>query len=786
MVRIAIYIVLAVAILLSVFLLPVATKSLPPQNASPIKNPPTIILIYADDLDCESLFDDWELDKDPSSKDPRPVRFPVLKSMADEGILFTNFHATTPVCAPSRACLLSGQYAHRNSVRVNQPGDISANGFAGGFRAYRRDSDFANSIQRNGLQTCFIGKYLHDGFEPNLEKDETWKSICPSGWDSFRASLGANYHDFWVANGSDGSSEHIVDQFRTDYEADQVIATLDDLDPNKQGQLICWMCLAPHESTDPLGKAAERHKDLYLDSLAPILRPNAQVNAVDLPVELAGLPKEFTAEQRQVINDLWQTRLQAIKALDEGLGRIRARLKEQGRLENTIFIFSSDHGFSLGERGHIGKRMPYDNVTRVPTIVCGAGVKSGRCHELLTNIDIAPTLIELVAGTNATPAAAKMDGRSFANLLRNPLSRLDPPRNGVLLENWELEYGMDGVPRPATWTSWRTPNEVYTEWATGSREFYDLTTDPRQLKNLISQTATEKIAKFSADLRAVRQVAGAPIVAQLTSLTKAQSNAFRSFPQNASFIPIEFSGFAESDTGVAKVELEFLSRATGEYWTGQSWSKKPCKVESVLGNSGGLITSWRYLLDTSMLPVETKENVCRELQISVSASNPQGVSSHWTAPEQIKLVTDQPETWVDLPAPPTHLCRPMMLTGKVADKSEIMVVRVTIFDKTANTYWNGSNWTDKVTVVDATLSKPDEKGVVNWQYDFKGSSDNWVFIGAKAVNQARSYDETMAYFELPGILGQPPLDTKPQPELHADSRSGESPQLSERNRAKTR
>ncbi len=786
MVRIAIYIVLAVSIALSVFWLPMGTKSIPPQHASPIKNPPTIILIYADDLDCESLFDDWELDKDPDSKDPRPVRFPVLKSMADEGILFTNFHATTPVCAASRACLLSGQYAHRNAVRVNQPDDISANGFAGGFRAYRRDADFANSLQRKGFQTCLIGKYLHDGFEPNREQGESWKSICPSGWDSFRASLGANYHDFWVANGIDGSSEHIVDQFRTDYEADQVIAALDQLDPSKQGQLICWLSLAPHESTDPLGKAAERHEDLYLGSQAPILRPNAHVNGVDMPVELAGLPTEFTAAQRQMINDLWHTRLQAIKALDEGLGRIRARLKEQGRLENTIFIFSSDHGFSLGERGHIGKRMPYDNVTRVPTIVCGAGVKSGRCHELLANIDIAPTLIELVAGINATPATTEMDGRSFASLLKDPQSRLDPPRDGILLENWELEYGVDGILRPATWTSWRTPNEVYTEWATGSREFYDLTTDPRQLKNLISQTASEKIAKFSADLRAIRHVACAPIVAHLTSPTKPQSNAFRSFPQNANFIPIEFVGFAESDGGVAKVELEFLSRATGEYWTGQGWSSQRCKVESTLANSGGLITAWRYLLDTSMLPAQAKENACRELQISVSATNSQGVSSHWTAPEQIKLVTDQPETWIDSPVPATQLCRPMMLTGKVADKREIKVVRVTIFDKTANTYWNGSDWTDKVSVVDATLSKPDEKGFVQWQYDFKGRSDNWVFVGAKAVNQARAYDETMAYFELPGVLGQSPLAPKPPSELQANSDPVESPHISQRNRAKTR
>ena len=79
---------------------------------------PNLVLIYTDDIDCESVFFDWK----QSSKNPNsPVHFPNLKRLADEGMSFTNFHVTTPVCGPSRACLYSGSYAHRNNVRVNDP-----------------------------------------------------------------------------------------------------------------------------------------------------------------------------------------------------------------------------------------------------------------------------------------------------------------------------------------------------------------------------------------------------------------------------------------------------------------------------------------------------------------------------------------------------------------------------------------------------------------------------------------------------------------------------------------
>ena len=151
-------------------------------------------------------------------------------------------------------------------------------------------------------------------------------------------------------------------------------------------------------------------------------------------------PGEFSPDELKHINEHWQDRLRAIKALDEKIGEIKAALKKANELDNTIFIFTADHGFEMGDHGHIGKRLPFDRVTRVPFLVSGKGIKHGKsCDQLLANIDIAPTLLELV-GHEVPP---NIDGRSFANLIDDPVAALSPPRDAIMIENW----GRRMVPR---------------------------------------------------------------------------------------------------------------------------------------------------------------------------------------------------------------------------------------------------------------------------------------------------------------------------------------------------
>ena len=129
-------------------------------------NGPNIVLINLDDAD-------WEL-----FSDQLMPRFPAIQRLATEGMTFTNMHATTPFCGPSRACLVRGQYAHRTGIKVNDPTSSLSLGFAGGYDEFLRhgyDQDEIGYWMKNaGYRTMFVGKYHHHGyFGPEL----------PPGWD---------------------------------------------------------------------------------------------------------------------------------------------------------------------------------------------------------------------------------------------------------------------------------------------------------------------------------------------------------------------------------------------------------------------------------------------------------------------------------------------------------------------------------------------------------------------------------------------------------------------------
>ena len=174
----------------------------------------------------------------------------------------------------------------------------------------------------------------------------------------------------------------------------------------------------------------------------------------------------------------------SIKALDERIADVRKALEETGQLKNTIFIFTSDHGYELGAHRHDGKRFPYDRITKVPFIVCGKGVQRGAtCDQLLGNIDIAPTLVKLAGGN----VPKNIDGRAFGNLFDNPTCNLDPPRNAIMIENWELETAR-GMVIDALYCAMRTHKHIYTEWGNGAREYYDIEADPVSYTHLTLPT----------------------------------------------------------------------------------------------------------------------------------------------------------------------------------------------------------------------------------------------------------------------------------------------------------
>jgi arylsulfatase A-like enzyme len=166
-----------------------------------------------------------------------------------------------------------------------------------------------------------------------------------------------------------------------------------------------------------------------------------------------------------------QARLESLLAVDEGVGAIVSALRSVGVLENTLVIYTSDNGWFQGEHRIVsGKVLPYEPAVKVPLLIRGPGVTSGRTVKApVANIDLAPTIVATAGAT----ARRTMDGRSLWALLQGQTTWATPRH--VMVEDSPLG-GTAGI-----FWSIRKGNYVYTEYANGDREFYDLAKDSAQV-----------------------------------------------------------------------------------------------------------------------------------------------------------------------------------------------------------------------------------------------------------------------------------------------------------------
>lgn len=741
---------------------------------------PSYVVIILDDLDWDLVADDWlAADIVPvtavssvtgegrgiqTAGLPSVGRFPVMREMARQGLVFTNFHSTTPVCGPARACLLSGQYASRHGVRVNRPDHPTSNGFSGGVQQYGRSLDWTTLWQRSGYETGFVGKYVHDGFTPDPKSGVEWSDLVPSGWDHFHASLGARYSEFWVMDRRQMQTVAVSGRHRTAYEADVVIEQFAERERSKRSQLICWFPLAPHDSTHNTRSYPPEMADGFSDDAPPAWGRKPGASGLQLPSSLRrALPSELSTEQRAVTARVWRERLRSIAGFDRELGRIREALRATGRLENTVFVITSDHGYRLGDHGHVGKRLPYDRITRVPLLISGPGVRAGRCDDLLGNIDLAPTLLDCSGGLKAEDHP-RFDGRSFARCLNAVEGTYEPVRQELLLQSWESE-NVWGQRISSVWTTLRTEGEVYTEWADGEREYYDLRRDPEQWDNRYEELTPAELRVWQTRLRG--QTAGLESAPLLTVPTDQWERVLK-FPQNPVFKQISLEGFVEAGSGVEAVEVAVRDPRSGRYWSGSDWRDEILLVPCTIHNPGGILSrwtfDWRTPLGTWTEPeIELEEgdrrvttaverrNWSAPIEITVRATDRRGATTVWECPKLLMVRPFDPETWLnEPPLADWPGDQPLELTGQAIGYAPIKQVRVIVQDKLTHLYWDGRAWGETLTQNECEVVEQ-EDGMARWIYRFDGHSRNRLYFAARAVDSQNYYDHSVAYFEFKGL-----------------------------------
>jgi arylsulfatase A-like enzyme len=432
---------------------------------------PNIVVILMDDL----RWDELHCTGHPFALTPN------LDRIAAEGVTFRNAFVTSPLCSPSRACFLTGQYAHVHGITDNT--DRSP--------ASHRLPTFPRTLHNSGYETAFVGKW-HMGVD-----------------DSPRPGF-----DHWVGFPGQGTyfnpelnidGRHVKE---TGYTTDILARHATDVISHRRTKPFClWMAhkaVHPeltqyadgsinHPETSSDFVPAERHKWLFADLPVP-RRPNAGKPATGKPAllrKIADLPPlgPGTGTDDETIRN----RARMLKAVDEGVGQMREALERTGQLDNTVFVFTSDEGYFFGEHGlSIERRLSYEESIRIPMIIRYPKLIRGgtRIDAMALSIDLAPTLLEI----GGTSPDGKIHGRSLLPLLRG--------ETGDWRSSFLIEYFSDRTMQRMLsmgYQAVRTERWKYIHYTDLKEmdELYDLQSDLYEMHNLIGEasarTTTESL-----------------------------------------------------------------------------------------------------------------------------------------------------------------------------------------------------------------------------------------------------------------------------------------------------
>jgi N-acetylglucosamine-6-sulfatase len=401
---------------------------------------PNLIVVLADDLD-KSVFERSTLDS----------------PWVPEGASFTNAVATTPLCCPSRASILRGQYAHNTGLWRNN--NEQPNGGAAYFRDEKLDQrTVATILHADGYKTWFGGKYLN-----GYHTAGGIQGYVPPGWDSWQAYLGD------AAANVDGRLTGFFPRHYTDWLSERAETFIEDQRGSSQP---FYMHIAPLDTHEPLS-IPPRHRTAYSGQQAPRPPSFDEADLSDKPAWVRGQPP--VNDRRAAEYDRLQVeRMRSALTLEDLCRNVIDALERTDQLGDTYLVFMSDNGYHMGlHRMKSPKGSPYLESHEVPFVVRGPGVPAGASFDrLVANIDIAPTMLDL-AGVRVP---SWMDGRS----LRPFFDGTAPGswRTSLLIENMEGA----GDRRPP-YSGVRHQDEVYVEYGSGETEYYDLKTDLYQLEN---------------------------------------------------------------------------------------------------------------------------------------------------------------------------------------------------------------------------------------------------------------------------------------------------------------
>jgi N-acetylglucosamine-6-sulfatase len=423
--------------------------------------------------------------------------------LAGEGTKFDQAIDSFPLCCPSRATHLTGQYAHNHGVLHNNPP-------FGGFIQLDSTNTLPVWLSNAGYRTMHVGRYLN-GYEAKYGIPPGW-----TDWVGLPHSAAFNYvtwkaFDHGVLR-SYPDAEH-PGEYLTDFETRRGVELIDEAAPGERPFFLSLWYTAPHrggpvDPDDPrrpgTPSPAPRHRDAYAGVRMP-RHPNFNEKSMyDKPQVVADRPR-LSPEFAAGVEENWRQEIESLMSVDEGVAQIVEALRRNGELENTLVVFMSDNGFMHGEHRALAEKvLPYEESIRVPIVMRGPGVPRTRIdRRLVANMDVTSTILD---ATDVLPGRVQ-DGRSLLELLADPGAEWG---RDILIENGN---GANGVP---AYRGIRTYRYLYIEHrTTGEYELYDLKEDPYQLQSVDGHDRYRKVQRdLALRLRELTSCAGANCLAR--------------------------------------------------------------------------------------------------------------------------------------------------------------------------------------------------------------------------------------------------------------------------------
>ena len=483
--------------------------------ANTVQDRPNVIMIIVDDLnDYQNVF----------GGHPQ-VKTPNIDKLAQSGIRFTNAHTNVPVCQPSRNSLFTGVYPHVS-------GDFNWTA-KDKHKILKHNKTITELFRENGYYTLGTGKLMHKGdanrwhqwgrpighnYGPIYFDGEKRSALptVPSPFNEIGAidgsfgrlseggySEGDRRNKGWINGWDETGFRYKNERYRNllpdEHHARWTVIKLAELARQKDKQPF-FMGIGFVRPHTPL-YAPDRFFDMYpLDTieLAPwIENDNKDTYLRDnLPADSKGLRyyqmllASYENDREKALKHFLQAYLACVTFMDEQLGKVMNALEQHPTLlDNTMVIFTADHGWQMGEKGYLFKNSLWEESTRVPLIVREPNnPHNGKsvAHPV-SLIDIFPTLVDyakLKGNHKKNDRAADLGGHSLRVFLDNPDSQQWEGPQGALtmIGNYGQVTGIEAVDKQSY--SFRTKDWRYILYSAGQEELYDHREDPHEWHNV--------------------------------------------------------------------------------------------------------------------------------------------------------------------------------------------------------------------------------------------------------------------------------------------------------------